>query len=383
MTMTSTEDQMTPFDQEIVLPALGEASSIVERWRSVAAQCARQTAVVHEPRHMTYGELERRARRLAAQLVERGVGPESRIGLCAARSTEMIVAMLAILEAGGAYVPLDPAQSIQRLEHQVNDAQPAVILYDAASSTSIVALSARTGTSCLLLETCMDGDDGLLVDAAPISLRPDNLAYVIYTSGSTGAPKGCEVTHRNVLRLFASTQEAFEFGHKDVWPLLHSYAFDFSVWEIFGALLYGGKLVIPTTDEASDPVSLLAFLVRHEVTVLLQTPSSFQRFCQVLEQTPAEERALLKPSFIVLGGERVNLRSLAPWYDLMGDDTVLVNMYGTTETTVHVTIYPVSRPDTEQEQASLIGSPIGDLTLHLLDEQLRPVPRGATGELFG
>lgn len=359
-----------------------EATSIVERFHSVAARNAYRTAVVCGKRQLTYAELERHTRQLAAHLVSRGVGPECRVGLCVERSVEMIVAILAILEAGGAYVPLPPAYPAERLEYLVNDARPTVILHDGSCSSLVSALGPRCGASCLSLDDCTDEEGSTPGTRGRVRLWPDNVAYVIYTSGSTGGPKGSHVTHRNVLRLFTATETAFEFGNEDVWPLLHSYAFDFSVWEIFGALLHGGKLVIPTSDEVSDPARLLSFLVRHDVTVLNQTPSFFHRFCQFLEKAPALERAGLRPSFIVFGGERLSFGMLGRWFDLMGDEAVLVNMYGITETTVHVTLYPVSRADAEREQASIIGAPIGDLRLHLLDEHLRPVPRGATGELF-
>ena len=207
----------------------------------------------------------------------------------------------------------------------------------------------------------------------------DDLAYVIYTSGSTGVPKGVEVSHYNVARLFDSTHALFNFSERDTWSLFHSCAFDFSVWEMWGALLYGGRIVVVPFNTSRSPVDFYRLLSDERVTILNQTPSAFRQFSAAEENAP---RAL--PLFIrlvIFGGEALDTLSLKPWFDRHGDRSpLLVNMYGITETTVHVTYWPLSKYDLTR--TGLIGHPIPDLQLHILDENLQPVPVGVAGEIF-
>jgi amino acid adenylation domain-containing protein len=210
---------------------------------------------------------------------------------------------------------------------------------------------------------------------------PGNVAYVIYTSGSTGRPKGVQVTHANVLRLFAATADRFRFDARDVWTLFHSYAFDFSVWEIWGALLHGGRLVVVPYLVSRAPQAFVELLRRERVTVLNQTPSAFRQLIQADAAGHDGERLGLR--LVIFGGEALELESLEPWFARHGDAAPqLVNMYGITETTVHTTCRPLTRADAAAGRGSLIGSPLPDLRLYLLDGQLRPVPVGVPGEIF-
>ncbi|HEJ3921140.1 TPA: pyoverdine non-ribosomal peptide synthetase PvdD, partial [Pseudomonas aeruginosa] len=214
------------------------------------------------------------------------------------------------------------------------------------------------------------------------TLSADNLAYVIYTSGSTGKPKGTLLTHRNALRLFSATEAWFGFDERDVWTLFHSYAFDFSVWEIFGALLYGGRLVIVPQWVSRSPEDFYRLLCREGVTVLNQTPSAFK---QLMAVACSADMATQQPAlrYVIFGGEALDLQSLRPWFQRFGDrQPQLVNMYGITETTVHVTYRPVSEADLEGGLVSPIGGTIPDLSWYILDRDLNPVPRGAVGELY-
>ncbi|MBU5970017.1 pyoverdine non-ribosomal peptide synthetase PvdD, partial [Pseudomonas aeruginosa] len=206
--------------------------------------------------------------------------------------------------------------------------------------------------------------------------------YVIYTSGSTGKPKGTLLTHRNALRLFSATEAWFGFDERDVWTLFHSYAFDFSVWEIFGALLYGGRLVIVPQWVSRSPEDFYRLLCREGVTVLNQTPSAFK---QLMAVACSADMATQQPAlrYVIFGGEALDLQSLRPWFQRFGDrQPQLVNMYGITETTVHVTYRPVSEADLEGGLVSPIGGTIPDLSWYILDRDLNPVPRGAVGELY-
>ncbi|HBP5412408.1 TPA: amino acid adenylation domain-containing protein, partial [Pseudomonas aeruginosa] len=283
----------------------------------------------------------------------------------------------AILKAGGAYLPLDPAAPEERLAHILDDSGVRLLL---TQGHLLERLPRQAGVEVLAI-------DGLVLDGYAESdplptLSADNLAYVIYTSGSTGKPKGTLLTHRNALRLFSATEAWFGFDERDVWTLFHSYAFDFSVWEIFGALLYGGRLVIVPQWVSRSPEDFYRLLCREGVTVLNQTPSAFK---QLMAVACSADMATQQPAlrYVIFGGEALDLQSLRPWFQRFGDrQPQLVNMYGITETTVHVTYRPVSEADLEGGLVSPIGGTIPDLSWYILDRDLNPVPRGAVGELY-
>ncbi|MFL6196132.1 MAG: amino acid adenylation domain-containing protein, partial [Thermoanaerobaculia bacterium] len=297
---------------------------------------------------LTYGELDRRSNQLARWLRGRGVGPESRVGLRLDRSVDLVVAVLGVLKAGAAYVPLDPDSPRERQAFIVEDADIRVVV-GAGEIAAVESLPAW--------------------DLEPLG-DASSLAYVIYTSGSTGRPKGALITHGNVTRLFDATEAWFGFGAGDVWTLFHSYAFDFSVWEIWGALLHGGRLVVVPWEVSRSPESFLDLLARERVTVLNQTPSAFAQLAAAA--APPDLR------LVIFGGEALDPAGLEPWFARHGDAKPrLVNMYGITETTVHVTYRPLSPAGTR----SVIGVPIPDLSLAVLDRNLMPVPVGVPGEL--
>ena len=338
-----------------------------------------RVAVVFEGEELTYRELNRRANQLGHYLRRFGVGPEVLVGIFVDRSLEMVVGILGILKAGGAYVPLDLAYPEERLRFMVKDAQLAVIVTQERLMARLPADSAKI--------VCIDASptsatEDVAADENPVcDAKPENLAYVIYTSGSTGRPKGVLITHGNVTRLFAATQPWYGFGPEDVWTLFHSHAFDFSVWEIWGALLYGGRLVVVSYEISRSPKEFYKLLSNHHVTVLNQTPSAFYQLIQVEESGAPEERLALR--LVIFGGEALELQYLKPWFKRHGDKTPkLVNMYGITETTVHVTYRPITYRDVESGQGSVIGEPIPDLQLYVLDRSLQPVPIWVAGELY-
>jgi amino acid adenylation domain-containing protein len=343
----------------------------------VVAQVERRpgaVAAVCEGEVLTYGGLQERALRLAGRLRPLGVGPEVVVGLCAERSLDMLVGILGILHAGGAYLPLDPAYPKERLAYMVSDSGTPVVL----AQRGLLGRLPETTARVVLL------DEGLAAEGAaelPASgVLPDHPAYVIYTSGSTGRPKGVIVSHANVVRLFRSTEPWFGFSERDIWTLFHSYAFDFSVWEIWGALLYGGQLAVVPHLVSRSPEAFYELLCRERVTVLNQTPSAFS---QLIAAEPEGARDRLALRAVIFGGEALDLRSLRPWFDLHGDHRpTLINMYGITETTVHVTYRPVFRKDVETASGSLIGRPLPDLELFILDRNRQPVPPGVVGEMY-
>uniref|UniRef100_UPI000B1456B8 amino acid adenylation domain-containing protein n=3 Tax=Pseudomonas aeruginosa TaxID=287 RepID=UPI000B1456B8 len=351
--------------------------TLQQRFEEQVRQWPQAVALILDEQRLSYGELNARANRLAHCLIARGVGADVPVGLALERSLDMLVGLLAILKAGGAYLPLDPAAPEERLAHILDDSGVRLLL---TQGHLLERLPRQAGVEVLAI-------DGLVLDGYAESdplptLSADNLAYVIYTSGSTGKPKGTLLTHRNALRLFSATEAWFGFDERDVWTLFHSYAFDFSVWEIFGALLYGGRLVIVPQWVSRSPEDFYRLLCREGVTVLNQTPSAFK---QLMAVACSADMATQQPAlrYVIFGGEALDLQSLRPWFQRFGDrQPQLVNMYGITETTVHVTYRPVSEADLEGGLVSPIGGTIPDLSWYILDRDLNPVPRGAVGELY-
>jgi amino acid adenylation domain-containing protein/non-ribosomal peptide synthase protein (TIGR01720 family) len=325
-----------------------------QAWRRPEA-----TAVVCGQHRLNYAELNRRANRVAHHLRALGVGPEDRVGVRLERSAELVVALLGVLKAGGAYVPLDPQYPEERLAHMRADSGAEVVV-----------------TRELLEEAEQAGGPE---DDPEVLVGPGNLAYVIYTSGSTGRPKGVLVEHGSLARLFASTEPWFRFDERDVWTLFHSYAFDFSVWELWGALIHGGRLVVVPHLVSRSPEEFHELLAEEGVTVLNQTPTAFAGLVQASAGSPRGDALRLR--LVIFGGERLDFESLRPWFDRHGARACLVNMYGITETTVHVTYRPVA-PDEAASRSSRIGVPIPDLRLCVVDGQLQPVPVGVPGELL-
>jgi amino acid adenylation domain-containing protein len=339
-----------------------------------AAQVARtpdRIALSLDRDRLSYVELDARANRLAHHLRAQGVGPDTLVAVCLDRSLDLIAALLAVLKAGGAYLPLDPAYPRARLAFTVRDAEVRHLV----TTTALAACITEPVTHV----TRLDAEAATLAAApaiAPADLAgPGHLAYCLYTSGSTGQPKGVLLEHRQVTRLLINDRLPFAFGPDDVWTLFHSCCFDFSVWEMFGALLYGGRLVVVPRAVAQDPAAFLQLVARERVTVLNQTPTSFYNFArEALRHGP-----VLALRYVVFGGEALlprHLREFARTYPAVK----LVNMYGITETTVHVTWTEVSEEDMAENRSN-IGGPIPTTTTYLMDSQLRLVPVGVPGEI--
>ncbi|MEV5412193.1 non-ribosomal peptide synthase/polyketide synthase [Thermopolyspora sp. NPDC052614] len=363
------------------LPVADDAT-LAAAFAAIARRHPRSAAVTYEGTELTYGELDEAANRLARALIARGVRPESRVAVALPRSAELIVALLAVLKAGGCYVPLDAGAPAARLHHILRDSAPVCLLTDRSWMRDTPLADTSSVPVVALDDPEVAGFSGAPLDAAETQAsagNADNAAYVIYTSGSTGQPKGVPVTHRNVLSLFAGAAELFDFGPSDVWTMFHSYAFDFSVWEMWGALLYGGRLVVVGQDVARDPTRFRTLLERERVTVLNQTPSAFYPLIEADRTHPGE----LALRYIVFGGEALDLARLAPWYRRHADTApLLVNMYGITETCVHVSFRPLTSGEPTGGAPSVIGGPLPGLGVYVLDHRLRPVPPGVTGELY-
>ncbi|WP_407661721.1 amino acid adenylation domain-containing protein [Mycolicibacterium neworleansense] len=321
---------------------------------------------------MSYRGLDAASNRLAHLLIERGVGPGQRVALLFARSVEAVVAILGVLKTGAAYVPIDPSVPDARLDFVLADSGSAVVVTTAD-------LVDRLG-GCGL--TVIDVDDRAVYSQPATALvvgpSPDDVAYVIYTSGTTGVPKGVAVAHRNVARLLDAIDRDVELSAGQVWTQCHSLAFDFSVWEIFGALLHGGRLVVVSESVTRSAEEFHALLVAEHVSVLSQTPSAFYAL-QAVDAVQPENRLALE--VVVFGGEALEPSRLSPWLAEHPGLPRLINMYGITETTVHASVREITAADVGNA-VSPIGVPLADLAFFVLDGWLRAVPAGVVGELY-
>jgi amino acid adenylation domain-containing protein len=332
-------------------------------------------AAVLDGQRLTYRDLDERANQLAHYLRKLGVGPDVFVGIYLDRTLDLVVALLGILKAGGAYVPVDPQYPRERATFMLQDSNSPVIV----TQLSLAQDLAAPGAKVVVLDRDRPSIEREPTNNPGSVSGPDNLAYVIYTSGSTGTPKGTLISHRNVVRLFSATQPWFGFGRFDVWTMFHSTAFDFSVWELWGALFYGGRVVVVPFGISRSPRDFYRLLQMEGVTVLNQTPSAFRQLIRAEEA--AVEPGNLALRYVIFGGEALDLNTLKPWFDRHGDrKPQLVNMFGITETTVHVTYRPLSASDLGA--GSMIGKPIPDLQVYLLDGQRQPVPQGEPGEIY-
>ena len=390
------------------------------RFSRLASQQPQAPALRWQGQSLSYGELEAQANQLAHTLLARGVQPGQAVALCLQRSFDMITAMLAVLKVGACYVPIEPELPLARQRFMLTDSAACLLIshedqheqHAQYGLPNLPRLNLAQHRAHLAAQPCTP---------PALQISPDTPAYIIYTSGSTGQPKGCALSHAHVLRLFAACANAgqggaaaFRFGPAQVWSLFHSYAFDFSVWEIFGALLHGGRLVIVPQEVARSPLDFAALLATEKITLLSQTPTAFQRLLELTQvgletaqgHGSASLSSLPSPTWaqhlthIVLGGEALEYASLRPWFGpgaqsgkradsshALNPQTHLINMYGITETTVHVSwreilsVDVMSAASHSQTAGSNVGRPLDDLQVYILDARLQPQPVGVAGEL--
>ncbi|MDQ2583496.1 hypothetical protein CKY47_05775 [Saccharothrix yanglingensis] len=341
-----------------VAPVVDTVTSLFARQ---AARSGERVAVSDVDGDVTYRELDERSTLLAGALAEAGVVGGDRVGVCLERSSGLVVALLAVLKAGAAYVPLEPSYPARRLAFTAADAGVRVVVTDRAT--------APNGLRAVDVAAEAAG-------RPPVPVSPGDPAYVIHTSGSTGEPKGVVATHGNVVSLVGATSGEFGLGASDVWSWFHSFAFDFSVWEVWGCLLTGGRLVVVPRWTSRDPAEFHRTLVRHRVTVLSQTPSALA----VLSGSAGSGLSRLAVRLLVCAGEPLDTTSLRPWFDHRPEPGRVVNMYGITETTVHCTLRDVTAADTTRSERS-VGRPLAGWELHVRDTAGHPVPVGVAGEI--
>ena len=356
---------------------LARVSSLVDGFAATVQRHANRTALRCGGQGMSYRELDEASTALAGAVRARASTPEQPVAILLERSAEMVVAALAVLKAGLSYVPLDPATPAARINVILQDAAPVLAITSAELAPMLPEHLPVLGADP---PAAPAGSGPTGAGSAPPAAWPvgsSTRAYLIFTSGTTGRPKGVQVTHGNVLRLFTTTEPLFGFGCQDMWSLFHSFAFDFSVWEVWGALLYGGCVVVVPRQAAKDPAAFRQLLAEERVTMLSQTPTAFAQL--IAEDARWDNK--LPVTRVMFSGEALHFCDLKPWMAKYGDAVPeLINMYGITETTVHASYRRVLTADLDR-RTSLIGHPLPDLDFLLVDDDLAPVPRGQLGEI--
>jgi amino acid adenylation domain-containing protein len=331
--------------------------SLLTAFRAQAARTPDALAVTCDGRSLTYAELDARAEGLARRLRREGAAPGTLVGVCLERSLDLVATLIGVLASGAGYLPLDPGQPAERLASMLEDAGARLVV----GSRDLVPLVADVVVLPPFTEPERDRDDHDAAEDYGVGATPPRLpgandtAYVIYTSGSTGRPKGVAVTHANVLRLLRSCREDFGFGPHDAWSMFHSYAFDVSVFELWGALLHGGRLVVVPHATSRSPRDFLDLLISERVTVLSQTPSAFRGLTEaMIEAEPSPADLALRT--VIFAGEALDTADLEPWFTRFGATCPeMVNMYGITETTVHSTYRPIRAAEAAGPRRSPIG----------------------------
>lgn len=359
-------DILSPDEQQQLVSRLDrtavaypEGSSVVHLFEAQVLSTPTHKALVFEGDTLSYEELNRLANQFARYLQHTyHVDSGDKVGLMLEKSNRMMVALLGILKCGACYIPVDKNYPEDRIKYIVKDSQPRIMVDDADYSAFFEKRNEYADANLNVL------------------IASGQLAYIIYTSGTTGYPKGVMVEHQNVVRLFKNEADLFHFNEKDVWTMFHSHCFDFSVWEIFGALLFGGKLVIVPDHIAREPKEYLNLVINHQVTVLNQTPTAFNNLQHEVWENKISG---FKLRYIIFGGEMLKPAVLERWHATF-PAMKLINMYGITETTVHVTYKEITHTEI-RKGTSNIGVPIPTLSCYVMNNNTL-VPYGVPGELF-
>ncbi|MGW0771726.1 amino acid adenylation domain-containing protein, partial [Streptomyces sp. NPDC002676] len=353
-----------------------DARTLPDLFEEQAARVPEATAVVFDGVELTYAELNARANHLARYLIGHGAAPETTVALVLPRSTDAVVAMLAVLKTGAAYVPVDPRYPAERIAHMLEDARPTVVLTSAAQRASL-----PQGT-VIVLEDIAEAVAREAVADVPDTARhhpllPGHPAYLIYTSGSTGRPKGVVVAHEAVTGHLRWMARTYPLGTTDKVLARTSFSFDAAVWEIWLPLLTGAAIHLVSADVAADPHQLVDQITGNGVTVAQVVPSLLSELCAAAVAAGTTEASLRR---LFVGGEPLPAALAELAQDAWG--VPCVNLYGPTESTVQVTHHEAGRDRTGRDACLPVGRPVPGVRAYVLDDGLRPVPAGVPGELY-
>ncbi|MEE4000846.1 amino acid adenylation domain-containing protein [Tenacibaculum sp. FZY0031] len=354
-------------DSDIEYPKEKTLVSIFEEQVSLHPK---NTAIVFEDEALSYEEVNMLANKVAYSLLEKGVERGDKVGLYMEKSHHAIITMLGILKAGGCYIPIDVNYPLNRTSYILEDSELNLVVTK-SEHASIIAEKC----DLVVWDTIVNISE-LVANPKHVN-SPDDLCYTLYTSGTTGKPKGVMLEHKNVIRLLINSKLQFEFNKDDVWTMFHNHCFDFSVWEMYGALLYGGKLIVLSSQETKDPTICLEKVLAHKVTVLSQTPTAFYSFIKACELSKKVASSL---RYVVFGGEALTPSKLSSWHTTH-PATKLINMYGITEVTVHTSFKEIKEAEM-LKRTSNIGQSIPTTLMYLFDSDQNLVPQGVTGEIY-
>lgn len=348
-----------------------QSATVLSLFKQSVSNFPDKIALVAGNQQISYQELDHRSSQLAHILIhEHQVRPEDLVVLHFSRSAWMIIGILAVMKAGAAYVPVDPAYPVSRIKYIMEDSNSSLVLFDVLP----VEEMRHSGSSAVFLDiTALDYTG----PATQAEVEHHQLLYVIYTSGTTGNPKGVQIEHGNVTRMLFTEKKQFDFTETDRWPLFHSYCFDLSVWEMYGALLTGATLVMVPKEVAQDSVVFYDFLKEEKITILNQTLTSFRSLLQHNKQRFASEPVFVRN--LLLGGESLMPEIVRSWYDGIPGCKIF-NTYGPTEITVTATYKEITAEEITANKSN-IGVPFFTTSCYILDDDRQQVPIGVIGEL--
>lgn len=351
-----------------------ENMTVHEIFEQTAEKFPDRTAIVYEDRILTYTQLNQKANQFAHYLRQKGVKANTIVGIMLDKCPEMIIGLIGIIKSGACYLPMKPNFPQDRINYILENSNAPFLI----TSKQYLIKAENYKGEIIDIE---DENIKLCNTDNPVSVNnPEDLIYIIYTSGSTGRPKGVMLEHRNVVRLFKNstynTPEYYNIDENDIWTMFHSFCFDFSVWELYGAILYGGKVIVVSDKLAINPKEFLNLLKKEKVTVLSQTPGAFYNLIE--EDLKSDDRDLAL-RYVTFGGEELKPAMLEKWHNKY-PETRLINMYGITETTVHSTYKEITDKDIKAK-ISNIGSPIPTMHIYIMDRNLNLVPKGFPGEI--
>jgi amino acid adenylation domain-containing protein len=355
-------------------------SNVVKTFENQAVKNKHNIAVSYQGSHITYGELNKRSNQLSHYLLRRKNLLKKRIAIFMPRSDKFVLAILSILKLSACYIPLDQNWPVERINLILQDSKPSALL----SLSHFLPKKIDKNIEVICIDKIYNELVNMPQHNLNVLIQPDDIAYVIYTSGTTGNPKGVLIPHKNIMRLFHRTQKWFRFNQTDVWTLFHSFAFDFSVWEMWGALIYGGELVVIPYEMTRSLNEFYKLVISKKITVLNITPTAFSILSNYDQTIQKYNHISLR--YIIFGGEALNFITLKSWIKKYGvKKPKLINMYGITETTIHTTYYRIKKSDVEKlptSKCSIIGKPLDDMKIFLLDENLNFVPQSSVGMIY-